>query len=101
LPVTATAKTVATFKVAVSASLTRRFLSDVNLFKKIPVVAAALDPRHKQLKLCSVPLRMATREHTQFPLEQQGGETAPCHDSSLFCSDYWHCHSPTSIAETL
>jgi len=64
-------ETVAAFKAAVSASLTRHLLSDVNLFKKIPVIAAALDPRHKQLKFLSSSQRLATREHVQFVLEQQ------------------------------
>jgi len=93
-------ETVAAFKAAVSASLTRRLLSDVNLFKKIPVVAAALDPRHKQLKFLSIPQRMATREHIKFLLEQQGGETATSSASSS-AATAGSDHPQTSTAETL
>jgi hypothetical protein len=89
-------ETVATFKAAVSASLTRRFLSDTTLFKKIPIVAAALDPRHKQLKFFSIPQKIATREHVKFLLEQQG---ATDHDSSAAAGD--NDHPQTTTAEAL
>jgi len=94
-------ETVAAFKAAVSASLTRRLLSDVNLFKKIPVIAAALDPRHKQLKFLDCSQRLATREHMQFVLEQrlqQVGESTTGQDSSAAAVGSDH---QTSTAEAL
>ena len=59
-------ETVAAFKAAVSASLTRHLLSDPNLYNKIPLIAAALDPRHKQLKFLTITQQLATRGHLQF-----------------------------------
>lgn len=93
-------ETVAAFKAAVSTSLTRRLLSDVNLFKKIPVIAAALDPRHKQLKFLSCSQRMATKDHVQFLLEQQlsNDETESGQDSSTAAVGSEH---QTSTAEEL
>jgi len=55
---------VATFKTAVSDSPKRRLmLNDDTVISKPAVIAAALDPRHKQLKFLSRAMRCAAKEH--------------------------------------
>jgi hypothetical protein len=75
--------TVAEFKQAVSASLSRRLVHAADLHLKIPVIAAALDPRHKHLRFLSASQIVAVKQHVlnllERSLQQQDNEQPENH----------------------
>ena len=75
---------------------------DTNVFQKIPVVAAALDPRHKHLKCFSIAVQMSVKEHLLNQMQQlstvQG--TSSNVDISPILSVYGDCQPSVSETES-